>query len=291
VKVCPACGREFQGVAWRCPACLWQPEWHHDIALLGAVPPRDGEGFTASSFAWLAKREAEHFWHVGRSRLLLWALRRFARDARSFLEIGCGTGFVLQSLAERHPGLALTGAELFLEGLEFASRRVPRAAFLQLDARRLPFKDEFDCIGLFDVLEHITEDQQVLDSVAKACRPGGTVLVTVPQHPWLWTILDEHSCHVRRYTRRDLAGKLRRAGLRPVRSTSFVSLLLPVLFLSRAWMQLRKDRFDPAREFDLAPWKQKILLKCMDLERCLIRAGLPLPAGGSLLVVARKPQR
>jgi SAM-dependent methyltransferase len=291
VKLCPACSCPIEGEAWVCSACRWQAEAAEGIPLLGGGAPAEGEGYSTAFYATLAEREAGHFWFIGRNRLLLWAFRRYAAGARSFLEIGCGTGFVLQGLAGLDPGLALTGSELFREGLAFASRRVPGAAFVQLDARRLPYRDEFDAIGLFDVLEHIQEDQLVLDNVARACRPGGTVLVTVPQHPWLWTVVDERACHVRRYRRGDLVAKLRRSGLKPVRACSFVSLLLPVLALNRMLRQQRREAFDLLQEFDLPSWKQRLLLAALDLERALIRAGVDLPMGGSLLVVARKPQR
>ena len=69
-----------------------------------------------------------------------------------------------------------------------------------MDARNIPFRDEFDVIGAFDVLEHIDEDVAVIDEVRKALRPGGGFLMSVPQHPALWSQQDERAFHVRRYT-------------------------------------------------------------------------------------------
>src|SRR4030095_1631809 len=100
-------------------------------------------------------------------------------------------------------------------------------------ARRIPFRGEFDVIGAFDVLEHIKEDEEVLAQMYQATRPRGGVLLTVPQHSFLWSEVDDYSRHVRRYSASELKAKVKRAGFETLRTTSFVSLLLPVMFISR----------------------------------------------------------
>ena len=104
---------------------------------------------------------------------------------------------------------------------------MPDAELLEVDARRLPFEAEFDVVGAFDVLEHIEEDERALIEMHAALRPGGGLVVTVPQHPALWSAVDEYSRHVRRYRRSELLTKLRDSGFEVIHWTSFVSLLLP----------------------------------------------------------------
>ena len=219
---------------------------------------------------------------MSRSRLIVWALRRHFPRAQSFLEIGCGTGNVLAAIRESGvPRVA--GSEFHPEGLPFAAQRAPGAELMQMDARRIPFRAEFDVIGAFDVIEHIEEDEQVLREMHAACRPGGGVMITVPQHAWLWSRRDEIAQHRRRYSRAGLLAKLAAAGFQRPWATSFVSLLLPLMALSRR----RKDV--SSAELEVGVVTNRILGVAMALERGLIRAGLPLPAGGSLLVVAHKP--
>jgi SAM-dependent methyltransferase len=154
---------------------------------------------------------------------------------------------------------------------------------MQMDARRIPFREAFDVVGAFDVIEHIEEDDEVLRGMHAACRPGGGVMITVPQHAWLWSARDEIARHRRRYSRRELLAKLAAAGFRRPWATSFVSLLLPLMALSRQRRKVTSAELEVGRAANAA------LGIVMGLERGLIRAGLPLPAGGSLLVAAHKP--
>jgi SAM-dependent methyltransferase len=248
-------------------------------------------GFRKEYFADLAELETGSFWFRARSALIIWAMQRYFPDSRRFLEIGCGTGYVLSSVRSAFPSMELTGSEIFTAGLDFAARRVPEAAFYQMDARAIPFRDEFDVVGAFDVIEHIEEDEAVIGEVFKALRPGGGFVVTVPQHPALWSPQDQHAHHVRRYGRRDLRRRMEAAGFEVVRMASFVSLLLPAMVASR----LRMRDGDAEGEFDAIdavrlPRPVNLALEAvMAVERALIQRGVSFPAGGSLLLVARKP--
>lgn len=245
-------------------------------------------GFDASRFEALAAVEASHFWFRSRTQLIAWALRKHFPRAQSVLEIGCGTGNVLASISELPSIRRVVGAEAHAEGLAFAARRAPRAELLQMDAHHIPFREEFDVVGAFDVIEHIQEDEAVLQGMFAACRRGGGVMVTVPQHPWLWSYRDEFAHHRRRYRRADLLRKLAAAGFERAWATSFVTLLLPLMVLSRL-RQRAPEGFDASLELRVGRAVNRVLGAVMALERRVLEAGLTLPAGGSLLVVARKP--
>ncbi|AOW15450.1 methyltransferase [Hydrogenophaga crassostreae] len=247
-----------------------------------------GGGFKAEYFDELARLESANFWFRARNELILWALRAYMPSVQSFLEVGCGTGFVLSGIAKAHPKIALSGSEIFLDGLSHAKVRVPTAHFMQMDARQVPFRDEFDAIGAFDVLEHIEEDEAVLAQLHCALKPDGVLLLTVPQHPWLWSASDTHACHVRRYTARELNDKLVAAGFQIERSTSFVSLLLPAILFSRRAKPAAGKEYDPTAELRLPRMLNSFLLQVMLFEKKLISLGVNFPLGGSRLIVARK---
>jgi hypothetical protein len=134
----------------------------------------------------------------------------------------------------------------------------------------------------------VPEDDRVLAEMRRCVAVGGGVIVTVPQHRWLWSETDVYSGHQRRYTRAELTGKLAGAGLQLRMVTSFVTLLLPLMAASRAWQRLSRRPFDPAREFDVPGRVDRVLERVMDAEAAMIARGARLPAGGSLLAIAER---
>jgi SAM-dependent methyltransferase len=285
VKVCLACEARFDSDDWRCPACGHSPR--RDPYLRFTEDEGPGDVFPEDSFAHLPGQEQRSFWFRGRNELIDWALRAYFPDATSFFELGCGTGVVLAALRSVRPELSLAGGEPFAAGLEVAGSRVPDVPLFQVDGRRLPFEEEFDVVGAFDVLEHVDEDQVVLAQMHQASRPGGGILVSVPQHRWLWSAVDEFSRHRRRYTAQELIERVENAGFRIVRRTSFVSLLLPAVALSR-WRDRKKTVYDPSSEYRLPRSVDRLFGVAMTFERRLIARGASFPAGSSLLVAARR---
>jgi SAM-dependent methyltransferase len=250
----------------------------------------DGGGFKSNYFSDLARLEETNFWFRARNQLIIWAIEKYCQNFKSFLEVGCGTGYVLSGVSKKFPHSTLYGSEIFITGLGFATARLPSTKLMQMDARNIPFENEFDVVGAFDVIEHIKEDQVVLQNLFRAIKPGGSLLVTVPQHQWLWSASDDYACHERRYSANDLQVKLRESGFEIIRSTSFVSLLLPAMILSRHRGRSGK-KFDALDEFNINPITNNILELVMAIERGLIRLGINIPFGGSRLVVARRPYK
>ncbi len=285
MKRCLRCNAEFDDPGWTCPVCGARPELVDGIPLFAPELAIEGAGYDSHWFDALIEVEDQNWWFRSRNSLILETLRRVFPGAGSVLEIGCGTGFVLRDLDRA--GFEVTGSELFPRGIEHARSRTPGATFVQLDARSLPYRDAFDVVTAFDVIEHIADDESVLREMAAAAGPGGGVMVTVPQHRWLWSKADDFAHHERRYTRGELVTKLKRAGLEPAVVTSFVTLPLPAMFLARM-LERRSDAYDPMSEFAIPSLLNVALEKLAGIERMLIRAGVSLPAGGSLLVAARR---
>jgi SAM-dependent methyltransferase len=293
VKVCTVCGSVNVNDAWICNDCGHSPATIAGFKTFAPSMAAENEGFREEYFGELAGLEAGNFWFRARNELIVWAMKTNFPDCRSFLEIGCGTGFVLSRVRSEYPSIELSGSEIFSAGLEFAGTRVPSANFYQMDARNIPFRDEFDVIGAFDVLEHVDEDEAVIAEVGKALRPGGGFLATVPQHKSLWSRQDVHAHHVRRYSAAELRRKIEAAGFDVVRMVSFVSLLLPAMLASR--MRVRADKseseFDALEALRLSTPVNRLLEAVMSIEGTMIRRGVSFPAGGSLLLVARKRDR
>ena len=246
-----------------------------------------GLPFPEEAFNYLAFAESRHWWFLSRNQIITWVLKEKTKGLINFLEVGCGTGYVISGIAKALPGLELEASEYFEKGLAFARQRLPQCHFRQLDATEMSDKNLYDCIGSFDVIEHIAADETVLNNFHRALRHGGFLLLTVPQHPWLWSAADAYAHHLRRYTDKELRQKVLNAGFKIDYCTSFVSLLLPLMALQR--LASRSQKYHPDDEFKISPPINSFLFLVMQLELLLLRLGLRFPAGGSLLLLARKP--
>lgn len=301
VRLCPACGAPEEirvgDPIWpsghACPGCGRALPSEDGVPLLAPELADTITGFDPASFSSLETMEEGHFWFEPRNRLLGELLVRHFPHADDVLELGCGTGFVLDEIARRLKPKRLIGSELHPRGLAIARRRLGgKAAYVQMDARRIEARAAFDVIGAFDVLEHIDEDEDVIRAMHGALRPGGGVLVAVPQHPALWSGADEVACHARRYRRGELERKLGRNGFRVIFSGSYCALTLPLMVASRWGERVRRRGRGAAQASEIEARPGKVLNACLrallDLEVATTLAGLRYPAGGSRVVAAMR---
>ena len=301
-RLCPSCGAPspiaprdpLWPPGWRCAACGYALPRGTGFAQLAAALDETNEGFDLEAIDPLATVEEDHFWFGNRNELVRWLVRRHAPEAQRVLEIGCGTGFVLSALRQALPAARVTGSELHSRGLAAARRRHGEAVeLIQMDARHCHLAESVDLVGAFDVLEHIPQDSDVLAEIARILRPGGFLIATVPQHPWMWSNADELAHHQRRYRRGELARKARTAGLLPIYQSSFVTLAFPLMVAMRLLERLRptKQSLEAISEthLNVNPAVNGVLRGLGRLEQGLRRAGVPLPFGGSQVLVAGKP--
>jgi SAM-dependent methyltransferase len=273
---CPACGRR---VAERAGIPMFAPELADTIS-----------GFDPAAFATLIEIEATHFWFVARNELIVGLANRFFPSATRYLEIGCGNGAVLGALAGSRAWERLAGSDLHPAGLEHARTRLPREVELvQMDARAIPAVNAFDLTGAFDVVEHVADDEAVLQGLRRATATGGGTIIAVPQHPLLWSRADEIGHHQRRYRLGELEVKLEHNGFNVLFSSSFTAVLLPLLAANRLKARVIPGRADCDIEHEIAPgpWLNGALTTILRAEVRLTLAGLRWPIGGSRVVVAR----
>lgn len=154
----------------------------------------------------------------------------------------------------------------------------------------LPFRsDFFDLICLFDVLEHIRDDEAALRETRRILDDDGTLVLTLPAFSMLWSRHDEYLNHFRRYNYRQIRDKLRARSFRIVDWTYFNTLLSPPIVLLRFFRKLL-DRFfrdvEPSFVVQKPGFLNRLLAEIFKLERLLL-SRTRLPFGISLIVVAR----
>lgn len=289
MRRCLSCGAVFEADAWRCPACGFEPERRQGYICFAPGLMSDATAFDVESFIELAKLEDRSFWFPLRNSLILWALEKYFPSARSFFELGCGTGVVLKAIAERTPDMELSGGDVYVEGLAHAEQRLgTRASLMQVDGTNLPFRDAFDVVGAFDVIEHIDDDVAAMRELYRATKPGGGALVIVPRHMFLWSAVDDLAQHKRRYSGGELRQKMVAAGFTVVRQLTFGALTLPLQYLSRRHLQTKGPRLSDVLELSIPAYQQVILEALLRLDQIPVRLGVNYPFGASLMTIARK---
>jgi SAM-dependent methyltransferase len=78
--------------------------------------------------------------------------------------------------------------------------------------------DSLDYVFTLNVLEHVPADEGLVRQVFSRLRKGGVLFIFVPAFPLLWSRLDDHVEHQRRYRRKSMAAMLSRAGFRVERA-------------------------------------------------------------------------
>ncbi|HUF46186.1 MAG TPA: class I SAM-dependent methyltransferase [Vicinamibacterales bacterium] len=241
--------------------------------------------FSAERWQIIAALERSHFWFVARRALVERLLARVGGPSTGLVvDVGCGTGALAHDLAAR--GARVLALDLRAEGLARLRAGGSRAWVARALTSHLPVADDSVQVALaLDVLEH-TDDDRSLAEIARALRPGGAVIITVPALPWLWSARDNQAGHLRRYTRRSLLALVRRAGLEPLDIRFYQCLLLPFFvmtrLLGRVWHQTQRAEQQPGGPVNAL---------CLAVNRAEVALGdyIRWPIGSSLAAVARRP--
>jgi SAM-dependent methyltransferase len=149
-----------------------------------------------------AQIEDEHWWFVGRRRILSrLADRLVPREPASLvIDVGCGTGANLAAVATGRRGV---GIDTSPEAVALARERFPQVEYRLGGApdNLLDVLPAARLVLLTDVLEHVRDDFALASRLLAAVSPGTWFIVTVPADPALWSEHDESHLHYRRYTR------------------------------------------------------------------------------------------
>ncbi len=231
----------------------------------------------------MAEVDEIHWWYVARRKVLQTLIDRsivLPDDAR-ILEVGCGTGHNLKML-ERFG--AADGIEIDAQARAIAEKRLGR----KIGSAPLPEltgvdRGAYDLVAALDVIEHVDDDAAAIAAMGSCLKPGGSVLIAVPAHQWMWSAHDELNHHKRRYSKRSLTQLIDNSPLRLQSIGYFNSMLFPLAVGARLAAKLTGggggDDAVPARPLNY------VFERCFAAERRLI-GRVPLPPGLSLFAVA-----
>lgn len=146
------------------------------------------------------------------------------RPTDRVLDVGCGTGALLERLAESHPAALLSGVDPVPEMLAVARERMPAEVELREGwAERLPFAEEqFDVVVSCNMFHYIQRPVDALREMRRVLRPGGRLVVTDWCDDYLacrvcsWCLRLSGHAEIKVHRRRECLRLLQEAGFREV---------------------------------------------------------------------------
>jgi SAM-dependent methyltransferase len=273
------------GIARRCPGLrlgddgIW---WSASRAQVSY--PAEGHSQTLSV-------EDRSFWFGHRNACIEALVRRHPpAGGGALLDVGGGNGFVAAALQACGFDVALL--EPGAGGAANARRRGVREVICAtLEDCGIP-PASLGAAGLFDVLEHVSDDAGLLGRLHRALVPGGRVYLTVPAHGWLWSQADVDAGHQRRYTLEQVTTLLARCGFGLDHASYFFRPLpLPLLLARSLPYRLGLARAADARSImrDHAARRSRLaglVRRALASEAVHIAAGRPMRWGASCIVAA-----
>lgn len=266
-------------------------------------PSHRSDEYDEMGFEVLIRMQREHFWYRGRHKLLLNVLKkeisqRFGQtnDLRA-IDLGGGCGGWLEYIHTHSPNMfsEIALGDSSMRALSLAEPVVGSfARRYQIDLLNLAWHEGWDVIFLLDVLEHISEHEEVLRQIYRSLRPGGLLFVTTPALKLFWTYNDELAHHQRRYSRQDFQILAAQTNFELLQTNYFMFFLSPALLGSRLLFRppdfatpeqlknhLQKTHGVPAQPVN------GLLTKLFSIEASLINA-VNFPWGTSILAVFRR---
>lgn len=218
---------------------------------------------------------------------MLYRRARGSDGATALLDAGCGTGGLLAYLARLTPDEAAIGLDADETACRWAAEKSGRPICAG-SVNALPFADKvFGAIVSVDVLCHRGVDEgRALAQFHRCLAADGTLILNLPAYSWMMSRHDVAVYNARRYTRGDVVRLLRSAGFRPIFATYWNMILFPLMVVTR-------KLWPGGAGSDVKPQPLLIDALCRaatSVERLLMRAGIPLPFGGSVLAVATKSE-
>jgi 2-polyprenyl-3-methyl-5-hydroxy-6-metoxy-1,4-benzoquinol methylase len=232
--------------------------------------------------------ERRHWWFVARREIICQTIERYGKSAADhprWLDIGCGTGVLLESVP------AITDKL----GLELDAGSVARAQSRGLNVRQVApawdFREHglFDLITLTDVIEHVEHEQEAIAAARAVLKDNGVLLISAPALMSLWSSHDVVNRHFRRYTRPSLLRLFPADEWCVLKASYFSSLLLPLIWTARKWKNFRtRHEAESQASHDFKFGRLDGIFKAIfRLEKIWLRCG-GFPLGSSILLVVRK---
>jgi len=225
--------------------------------------------------------DTSSWWYETRNQVIWHVMRRYPISG-ALWDIGSGLGEVSSYLTS--VGAKCVAVEPNRLGAQVSSEKGVLSIQGDLHALELP-ASSIEAVGLFDVLEHLDNADNVLSEIYRVLGSEGKLFLTVPATKWLWSASDDLAGHHLRYTRKKIRQQLNNAGFEVLSIRYFFfSLVLPILILRAVPYRLgiRSLIDDTKLVQKKSGWMSRLITK-VEVALCG-----KIPIGTSLVIVATK---
>lgn len=234
--------------------------------------------------------EDKSFWFKHRNNCINALIDRFAAN-KTFHDIGGGNGAV--SAAVQNTGKLSVLIEPGPKGCQNARMRGIQNVVCATFQEALDADHKAELVGMFDVLEHIENENTFLLELGSRMTDNGILIMTVPAFNWLWSEEDSQVGHFRRYTLFSAKESLLKAGFAPVYGSYLFSFLpLPIFLLRSLSSKLSvKRKYNDATTISKEHGSGKtpfVIQTILNWELNRVKRNASLPIGSSCILVAQK---
>ena len=239
---------------------------------------------------WLNNAEANHFWILWRFKILLVLIEAnniILNKKKKIMDLGCGNG-ILSNQIESKFNIKIDRVDSNLDTLKLNRKVKGRLICYDISKKNNKYKNYYDYIFLFDVIEHVKNDKKFIENALFHLKNKGSLIINVPSIQMLYSRYDTAVGHLRRYDKKLFYKTIKKIMVNNISMNYWGFMLLPVLFLRKIILVFyNKKNYNNIVK---SGWKTNILINIfmkslMNVEIKIFRKQV---LGSSLMVILTK---
>ncbi len=240
--------------------------------------------------AFCMQLEDNSYWFKHRNSCIVELVKKYSPNT-TFFDIGGGNGFVAKGL--ENAGISTVLVEPGQSGASNAKARGLSNVVCATTETSGFEKNSIAAIGLFDVVEHIDDDEAFLAQNYDFLHKEGMIYITVPAYNFLWSNEDDYAGHYRRHTIDSMSKTLKKIGFKIVYTSYLFSVLpLPIFLLrslpSKLGFNKQVSNLDKYKNEHSEGNTSGVLQKIWNWELSKIKKNQSIKFGSSVLIIAKK---
>lgn len=223
-----------------------------------------------------------HWWFDSRKEIIKKFLDKNIKGPMKILDFGCGVGTnieMLQNFGDVYVFDESKDANKYIRKLKKIDNNKIIKNIKNSDIK-------FDLILALDVLEHIEDDDEVIQMFSKKLNKNGKILITVPAYQFLFCSKDEILMHKRRYNLKEISKKIDNS-FEIKKKTYFNFFLSPLIFTAAMYYKIFNISYKAEYEKKPNNFVNMILKKIFCIEKFLINK-FNFPFGVSIFIFAER---